>query len=182
MDAALLALALLAKAGWGLDEWKPALLWHMTRDEFLFRDFLVGWLYPNWAAGAHRLRPEELAELEELVRPEVVVLGDASPVGVDDRRPRIPRSDPVLPMVLVGEASARPAEDGYFHLPQGFYDIGTVPVNIGNFRIRSNPDPVINASAKVFGKMAVDIAVDGVAGLAGMNDEYILRPWRGAVG
>lgn len=53
-------LALLAKAGWGLDEWKPALLWHMTRDEFLFRDFLVGWLYPNWAEGAHRLRPEEL--------------------------------------------------------------------------------------------------------------------------
>ncbi len=53
-------LALLAKAGLGLDEWKPALLWHMTRDEFLFRDFLVGWLYPTWVAGAHRLRPDEL--------------------------------------------------------------------------------------------------------------------------
>ena len=55
-------LALLAKAGWGLDEWKPALLWHLTRDEFLLRDFLVSWLYPAWAAGAHRLRPEELYE------------------------------------------------------------------------------------------------------------------------
>lgn len=53
-------LVVLAQHGVGLDEWKPLLLWHMTRDEFLLRDFLVGWLYPNWAAGAHRLRPEEL--------------------------------------------------------------------------------------------------------------------------
>ncbi len=26
--------------------WRPLLLWHMTRDEFLVRDFLVNWLYP----------------------------------------------------------------------------------------------------------------------------------------
>lgn len=53
-------LVLLAKAGWALAEWKPALLWHMTRDEFLLRDFLIGWLYPAWAEGALRVRPEEL--------------------------------------------------------------------------------------------------------------------------
>ena len=53
-------LSLLAKAGWSLEEWKPALIWHMTRDEFLFRDFLVTWLFPAWADGAHRIRPEEL--------------------------------------------------------------------------------------------------------------------------
>jgi hypothetical protein len=53
-------LGLLAKAGWDLDDWKPVLLWHLTRDEFLFRDFLVNWLFPRWAEGANRLRAEEL--------------------------------------------------------------------------------------------------------------------------
>jgi hypothetical protein len=32
------ALVLLAKNGCPIEEWKPILLWHMTRDEFLFRD------------------------------------------------------------------------------------------------------------------------------------------------
>lgn len=53
-------LVLLAKAGWALDEWSPPLLWHITRDEFLLRDFLLHWLYPAFEAGAYRLHPEEL--------------------------------------------------------------------------------------------------------------------------
>jgi hypothetical protein len=40
------ALAVLAKAGCDLEEWKPLLLWHITRDEFLVRDFLLNWLFP----------------------------------------------------------------------------------------------------------------------------------------
>ncbi|MCC6130022.1 MAG: DUF1819 family protein [Acidobacteria bacterium] len=55
-------LALLAKAAWSLDAWKPALLWHITREEFLFRDFLINWLFPAWREGVHRLRPEDLYE------------------------------------------------------------------------------------------------------------------------
>ncbi len=53
-------LVLLAKAGWPLEDWKPLLLWHMTLDEFLLRDFLLDWLYPAHEAGAYRVRPEEL--------------------------------------------------------------------------------------------------------------------------
>jgi Putative inner membrane protein (DUF1819) len=53
-------LVLLARNGCGLHVWKPLLLWHMTRDEFLLRDFLVNWLYPVYASGAFRVRPEEL--------------------------------------------------------------------------------------------------------------------------
>lgn len=53
-------LALLAKAGCDLDVWKPLLLWHITRDEFLLRDFLVGWLFPAYEAGTYRVRPEDL--------------------------------------------------------------------------------------------------------------------------
>lgn len=53
-------LVVLAKGGWDLEDWKPILLWHMTRDEFLLRDFLQNWLYPAYDAGAFRVRPEEL--------------------------------------------------------------------------------------------------------------------------
>jgi BrxA len=54
------ALVLLAKNGCDLDVWKPALLWHITRDEFLLRDFLQNWMFPAYDSGAFRVRPEEL--------------------------------------------------------------------------------------------------------------------------
>jgi hypothetical protein len=50
----------LAKTGCKLDVWKPLLLWHMTRDEFLVRDFLIHWLYPQFTQGAFRLRTEDV--------------------------------------------------------------------------------------------------------------------------
>jgi hypothetical protein len=54
------ALVILAQHDCPLDEWKPILLWHITRDEFLLRDFLLHWLFPAYEAGAFRVRPEEL--------------------------------------------------------------------------------------------------------------------------
>lgn len=56
------ALVLLAKNGCPIDEWKPILLWHMTRDEFLLRDFLTNWLFPTFVSGAYRVRTEDLYE------------------------------------------------------------------------------------------------------------------------
>jgi hypothetical protein len=53
-------LVLLARNGCSVHVWKPLLLWHMTRDEFLLRDFLLNWLYPAYASGAFWIRPEEL--------------------------------------------------------------------------------------------------------------------------
>ncbi len=50
----------LAKAGRGYAVWKPILLWHMTRDEFLLRDFLTGWLFSEFLGGALRVRAEAL--------------------------------------------------------------------------------------------------------------------------
>ncbi len=50
----------LAKHGCAMEEWKPLLLWHITRDEFLLRDFLQNWLFPAFDAGAFRVRPEQL--------------------------------------------------------------------------------------------------------------------------
>lgn len=54
------ALVLLAKSGCSLEEWKPLLLWHTTRDEFLVRDFLQNWLFPAFDSGTLRVHPEDL--------------------------------------------------------------------------------------------------------------------------
>ncbi len=54
------ALVVLAQRGCDLEIWKPILLWHITRDEFLLRDFLVNWLFSEYNAGAFRVRPEDL--------------------------------------------------------------------------------------------------------------------------
>ena len=61
------ALVELAKNGVSYEVFKPVLLWHMTRDEFLVRDFLNNWLFPQVQEGALRVRVEELFPyLEEL--------------------------------------------------------------------------------------------------------------------
>lgn len=51
-------LLVLAKGRCDLAVWEPILLWHITRDEFLFRDFLIHWLYPAFDSGAYRVKPE----------------------------------------------------------------------------------------------------------------------------
>lgn len=56
------ALTVLAQGGCPMEEWKPILLWHMTRDEFLVRDFLTNWLFPAYLDGAFRIRAEDLHE------------------------------------------------------------------------------------------------------------------------
>ena len=56
------ALVLLAQNGCPIEEWKPILLWHMTRDEFLLRDFLINWLFPTFVSGVYRVRTEDVYE------------------------------------------------------------------------------------------------------------------------
>jgi hypothetical protein len=53
-------LVLLAKSDCQIDEWKPLLLWHMTRDEFLLRDFLINWLFPTFVSGTYCIRTDDL--------------------------------------------------------------------------------------------------------------------------
>lgn len=50
----------LARNGCDREIWKPLLLWHMTRDEFLLRDFLIHWFYPAFREGVHRLMFEDV--------------------------------------------------------------------------------------------------------------------------
>lgn len=52
----------LAISGCDLEVWKPLLLFHMTRDEFLVRDFLVNWLYSQFTQGIFRLRIDDVTD------------------------------------------------------------------------------------------------------------------------
>jgi hypothetical protein len=54
-------LVILAKGNCDQEVWRPLLLWHMTRDEFLVRDFLITWLYPRYHSGAFRVSTEDVA-------------------------------------------------------------------------------------------------------------------------
>jgi hypothetical protein len=54
--------------------WRPLLLWHMTRDEFLVRDFLTTWLYRQYLDGAYRFKPDDvLPYLRSLVKRKGIV-------------------------------------------------------------------------------------------------------------
>lgn len=53
-------LVVLAKRGLPIEEWKPLLLWHMTRDEFLVRDFIETWLFGAYESGAFRVHTEDV--------------------------------------------------------------------------------------------------------------------------
>ncbi len=53
------SLVQLAQHGCDVVEWKPLMLWHMTRDEFLLRDFLQNWLFPAYDRGVARIRPAD---------------------------------------------------------------------------------------------------------------------------
>jgi hypothetical protein len=54
------ALILMAQAGVEHSIWRPLLLWHMTRDEFLVRDFLINWLEPQFRQGTFRIHVEDV--------------------------------------------------------------------------------------------------------------------------
>jgi hypothetical protein len=61
-----------------MDIWRSIVLWHMTRDEFLVRDFFSGWLADQHAAGTWRLRVADVEPyLHTLHGREGVVIKEA---------------------------------------------------------------------------------------------------------
>ena len=58
----------IARRGCDRDVWKPILLFHMTRDEFLLRDFLVHWVYPHFLRGTYRLQTHDVTGYLESLR------------------------------------------------------------------------------------------------------------------
>ena len=54
------SLVRMAQARVNLAVWRPTLLWHMTRDEFLVRDFLLNWLQPRFNEGMFRIHTKDV--------------------------------------------------------------------------------------------------------------------------
>ena len=55
------ALVALAMSSCDIEEWKPLLLWHMTRDEFLLQDFLCHWLFSTcYDSSSYQVRLQDI--------------------------------------------------------------------------------------------------------------------------
>jgi BrxA len=99
--------------------WRPLLLWHMTRDEFLLRDFLIGWLFQQYVDGVYRLRPNDVvAYLQSLAgRKGIVWSGGWSSTTTDRVASALLRI--AADFGLLGGAAVK--EFGSYHLPdEGF--------------------------------------------------------------
>ena len=111
-----------------------------------------------------------IAEIQKLVRAELVVLHHAAPGRVDSLWTLIARADAVLPMILIRETAARPADDGNFNFFQRGDDVIANPARVRNGTVLANPDAIVNATAQVLGKLPVNVPADGVLALIGVDD------------
>jgi len=81
-------------------------------------------------------------------------------------------------VVAVGEAAAGPADDGGFYFFEGADDVGPDAANIFDFRVWAHPDSAVDAVAKMLGKMAVNVWIDGPNFLVCVDDDGISQPGR----
>lgn len=105
----------LAKSGCDLEEWKPLLLWHITRDEFLVRDFLLNWLFPVYDSGVFRVHTEELSTYLSTIGRRG---GTTEHAWTDDTRKRVATGllKLAVDFGLLRGSSAK--EFASFHLPE----------------------------------------------------------------
>ena len=98
----------------------------------------------------------EFAEAHEFVRAEIVTPDGISIVrhGVHPRWAYL--SDAVLPVVMVGAASARPTHCADSELTAPIDDIQPNTVDVGDFAVFSNPNPVIYDTPEILEEDGMD--------------------------
>ena len=89
---------------------------------------------------------------------------------------------PSLPVVLVGEAAARPAEDGDVELLQRRDDVVADAARVGDRRVLADPDALVDAAAEVLGEVAVDVPVDDRPGWSARRTAAAIAPAAAACG
>ena len=110
------------------------------------------------------LAAELLAEVQELVGAETVVFEGAAPVVVGDAGAALQGADAVHPVVVVGEAAARPAHHRDLEPAQGLQHVEAVAVLVRDGGVLADPEAAVDAAAEVFGELAVDFFGDQGAG------------------
>jgi hypothetical protein len=73
-------------------------------------------------------------------------------------------ADPFAPVILVGEAAARPADVGDLQVSQCGDHVVADAASVRNGRIGANPDAFIKSVAEILGELAEDVAIDLRAG------------------
>ena len=101
----------------------------------------------------------------------MIIFGDAAPVGIDHRGPVRAWSDAIFPMVFVGETAAWPAQQGQLDSLQRLDNVVANAARVGDRALLSDPDSFVNAVAKVFGKLAIDVSADGVFSAVGVDNQ-----------
>ena len=118
---------------------------------------------------------ESIDQLQVLMGPEAVVLRDVPPHRIDDGGALLRRADPVLPVVAIGEAAARPADVRDLDLAEGRDDVvAQVPAAGPALR----PEAVVDVAPQVLGELAVEVAADGVASLVSVDHDAGVLPER----
>ncbi len=112
------------------------------------------------------LRPHQPAEPHELLSTEGVALRDFAPVDIHAPRTIRARPNAVLPMIVVGEAAAGPADHCWLHLPQRRHDVIADPAGVRDRRVFPNPDTVVDTAPQVLCEVPVDVRVDRGDGIA----------------
>ena len=119
-----------------------------------------------------RLAAQHLAEVQELVGTERVVLDGAAPVVVTQRGTILLGTDTIHPVVVVGKAAAGPAEYGNLQGFQGLEHILTVAVDVRDLGVFAHPETAVDTAAQVLGELSVDLAINLGSSLVGMNRSF----------
>jgi hypothetical protein len=91
---------------------------------------------------------------------EAVVFHNAAPVGVDHLFTGAFLPDTVFPVIFIGEASARPAQNRQLDGFERLNDVVAHAIGVRDRGILSHIDTVIDASAQMLGEMAVNVFID----------------------
>src|SRR5439155_18021926 len=78
-------------------------------------------------------------------------------------------ADAVTPVVGIGEAAARIADDGCFDFLHVVDEVAAKTVVVWNSGFRADPDAVVDDAAEMFGEMTVDVGRDGAERFVGEN-------------
>ena len=111
-----------------------------------------------------RLGIELVQQLEVLVRAERVGLDDPAPVRVDHRLPLGPDAFP--PVILVGEASARPPHDGHFDRAERVDGVAADAVLVRDAGVGADPQALVDAAAEMLRELSIDATVDRWLGVS----------------
>ncbi|MNV77077.1 hypothetical protein D3C71_1704720 [compost metagenome] len=109
------------------------------------------------------------------MRPEVVVLHDASPVRIDHPLAILFRPNAVFPVVFVCKTAPRPAQNRNIQILQRGQNVIPHAVRIPDRRILAHPDAFINTAAQMLGELPVYVPVNLSFSNIGIDDHLVPR-------